>query len=176
MGAWKGDVAAQRSGSGHAERVQELEQTEFPRPEQIASWAVLAIDTAYLHERAEHARSAAERANERLELLARISDDLATLLDPEDALKRLAEHLVPGLADYAITYACEGTMIRRVGLAHRDEGKQAFLQSLAAAGSPSFDDSAGIGAVLRSGEDALTEEVSEDVLRAARSTRTITRP
>lgn len=132
--------------------------------EEIASWAALAIDNADLYGQARRARGAAERARERLQLLARISDDLATSLDPDSALKRLAVQVVPDLADYCITYSCDGSSIRRLGLAHGDPAKLPLLEALAATGSPTLDDATGAGAVIRSGHDTLTEEVTDRVI------------
>lgn len=143
-----------------AESRKTYDETDLRFVKEIASWAALAIDNAQLNRESEKARSVAERSREFLQILARVSDDLASSLDPDTALKQLAGRLVGSLADYCITYAYDGTSVRRLGLAHRDPAKQPDVEALCKAGHPSLDDSWGAGAVIRSGEPILAEEIS----------------
>jgi signal transduction histidine kinase/CheY-like chemotaxis protein len=93
-----------------------------------------------------------------------VSDDLASSLDPDAALKQLASRLVGNLADYCITYSCDGTGIQRLGLAHRDPSKSAQVEALCEAGPPSLEDTWGAGAVIRTGEAILAEHISPETL------------
>ena len=141
------------------------DETDLRSAEEIASWAALAIDNAQLNRETENARSIAERSGEFLKILAKVSDDLAASLDPDAALKQLASRLVGTLADYCMTYAVDGTVIRCVGLAHRDPAKLPQVEALCEAGWPTLDDKWGAGAVIRSGEPCLTEEISDELLQ-----------
>lgn len=130
----------------------------------IASWAALAMDNAQLYWQAERARAGAERARERLQILTEVSDALVSSLDPEQALRQLAEHLVAKVADYCITYSYDGNGIRRLGLAHRVDDKRELVQALEEAGRPHLNDLAGAGAVIRSGDDILVREVTPEMV------------
>jgi signal transduction histidine kinase/CheY-like chemotaxis protein len=143
--------------------------TDLRFAEEIASWAALAIDNAQLNRETENARAMAERSREFLQILARVSDDLASSLDPDAALKQLASRLVGNLADYCVTYACDDTSIRRLGLAHRDASKLPQVEALCDAGPPTLDDKWGVGAVIRTGEAILSADISDELL--ANSTR-----
>ena len=138
--------------------------TDLRFAEDIAGWAALAIDNAQLYREAQNARRVAERSREFLEILARVSDDLASSLDPDAALKQLASRLVGKLADYCVTYAFDGTTIRRLGLAHRDAAKHSQVEALCDAGPPTLEDEWGAGAVIRTGEAILAENISLSLL------------
>lgn len=147
-----------------AESRRTYDATDLRFAEEIGSWAALAIDTAQLNREAENARSVAERSREYLQILARVSDDLASSLDPDSALQQLASRLVGNLADYCVTYASDGVTIRRLGLAHRDPAKLARVEALCEAGPPRFEDKWGAGAVIRTGEAILVEDIPEKLL------------
>src|SRR5690606_36111809 len=78
----------------------------------------------------------------------------------------LAERIVGTIADYAITYAFDGTQIRRLGLAHRIEEKRPLMQRLDESGRPGLDDATGAGFVIRTGEPSLAPEITVDDLIA----------
>jgi hypothetical protein len=147
-----------------AESRRVYDATDLRFAEDIAGWAALAIDNAQLNRETENARAVAERSREFLQILARVSDDLASSLDPDAALKQLASRLVGNLADYCVTYSCDGTTIRRLGLAHRDPSKRSQVEALCEAGPPSLDDKWGAGAVIRTGEAILAEHISANLL------------
>jgi len=146
---------------------------------EIASWAALALDNGQLYRQAEDARTVAERARERLQVLAEVHDDLASSLEPDAALKLLARRLAGRVADCCFTYAFDGRTIRRVGMAHADPARTAHIEAVAVADPPSLEDDWGIGRVIRTGEPVLDTEVrldrlaeqlrSESLLRALHS-------
>lgn len=135
--------------------------------EAVASWAALAIDNAELYRQGSAAREAAEHARGRLEALARVSDGIATALDPAEALRALAEHVVPAFADFCITYAMEGRSIRHFGFAHRDPAKTPLVEALARSDHVSIDDPWGPGLVVRTGEPCLKSEFSVEIVHAS---------
>ena len=147
-----------------AESGRVYDATDLRFAEEIASWAALAIDNAQLNRETENARGIAERSREFLQILARVSDDLASSLDPDSALKQLASRLVGNLADYCVTYASDGATIRRLGLAHRDATKLSLVEALCESGPPTLDDKWGAGAVIRTGEAILCEDISTNVM------------
>jgi PAS domain S-box-containing protein len=137
-------------------------EVELHFAEEIASWAAIAIDNAQLHRQAQQSREAAERARRRLQRLTDVSDELATSLDPEAALKTLADSVVPGVADYCITYACDDGVIRRLGFAHREANAAVLAEGLNDSGTPTISDDWGVGSVIRTGRPILAEETSAD--------------
>jgi signal transduction histidine kinase len=109
-------------------------------------------------------RGGADLASERAALLSTASNLLASSLDPDAALERLAMLMVPAIADYAITYACEGEQIVRLGRVHCNPIRGALLDALFASGSPSRDDAHGPGAVIRTGLPLLVSEITDELL------------
>lgn len=107
---------------------------------------------------------APELGPERASLLSTASNLLASSLDPDAALERLAMLLVPAIADYAITYACEGAQIVRLGRVHCNPIRGASLDALFASSAPSRDDPHGPGAVIRTGVALLVSEVTHETI------------
>jgi serine phosphatase RsbU (regulator of sigma subunit) len=63
----------------------------------------------------------ADAATARLELLALVSSELAAAnLEPNGAIARLAQLMVPAMADWALVSLVEGTDVRDVAFHHRD--------------------------------------------------------
>ncbi|WP_232014236.1 PP2C family protein-serine/threonine phosphatase [Cellulomonas fimi] len=61
------------------------------------------------------------RSQDRLQLLGEVSDDLASTLDTEDAVARLARHLVPTLASWClVTLSTDQRHLRDIGSWHAD--------------------------------------------------------
>ena len=76
-------------------------------------------DAEAAREEAESARARAEEAAERLGLLVRVGEDLSGTLDTEEAVGRLAQHLVPALADWClVTLVGEHGALRDIGSWH----------------------------------------------------------
>jgi signal transduction histidine kinase len=109
-------------------------------------------------------RDGADLGPERAALLSTASNLLASSLDPDAVLERLATLVVPAIADYAITYACEGAQIVRLGRVHCNPIRGALLDALFASGSPSRDDPHGPGAVIRTGVALLVSEITDELL------------
>jgi PAS domain S-box-containing protein len=149
-----------------AESGRSFDETDLSFAEAFAGWVALAIDNAQLYAQGAAARAAADRAHGRLESLARVSDRIATALDPQQALRALAEHVVPAFADFCITYAADERAIHHLGFAHRDPAKTALVEALARAGRVSIEDPWGPGQVVRTGQPCLTSEFSIEVAHA----------
>ena len=149
-----------------AESGRSFDDADLSFAEGFAGWVALAIDNAALYAQGAAARAAADRAHGRLESLARVSDRIATALDPQQALRALAEHVVPAFADCCITYAADERAIHHLGFAHRDSAKTVLVEALAHAGPVSIEDPWGPGQVVRTGQPCLTSEFSIEVAHA----------
>jgi PAS domain S-box-containing protein len=147
------------AGSGRIFATEDLRAAE-----DIASWAALALDNAKLLGEAESAWSVAEKSRRQLQTLAEISAELASELDPGSALRKLARKIVEQLADYCITYSCDGRLVARQGLAHSVPSKAEVVRRLADLGPPSLEDAEGTGAVIRTGQPMLFSDVTDETI------------
>jgi PAS domain S-box-containing protein len=110
----------------------------------------------------EAAYRAAERAQGRLAALAGVSAALSTTLNVTEALHRMANELVPAIADWcAVDMAEAQGGIRRVAVAHREPGKVAPLQAVPPSAGVRGNT---VSAVLASGQPRLFAEIDDDQL------------
>ncbi len=94
---------------------------------------------------------------------------LATSLDVDATLSKLAQLAVPSLADWAVVDLIEGSPReepRRVAIAHVDPGKLALAREIQARFPSRWDPEAatGIEAVIRTGKPELVPDVPEESL------------
>jgi two-component system, NarL family, sensor histidine kinase BarA len=129
--------------------------------ELIADRIALAINQAALYE-------AEREAQDRLSFLVEASASLASSLDVDRTLRRVAELAVPHFADWCIVdlVGADGSL-ERVTVAHVDPARADDLRSLVARHPSSFDDPRGVAAVIRSGEPTLQNDIGEELLRDA---------
>jgi len=93
------------------------------------------------------------RIEERRHFLAEASAVLASSLDFEVTLTRVAELAVPRIADMCTVCMLEaGSVIRRLAVVHADPGKQGLAAALQDAYPPGIDESYGVPAALRTGQ------------------------
>ncbi|HEX9942821.1 MAG TPA: ATP-binding protein, partial [Thermoanaerobaculia bacterium] len=112
--------------------------------------------------------SAAGAAGRRFALLAEVGRELAASLDARQMLARLAELMVPDLADYCIVDVFdEAGSVERAAVAHRDPAGRELVNELQRRYPPSVGAATGMGLVLRTGEPVWAPEVSEEQIRAA---------
>lgn len=84
-------------------------------------------------EEAARAQRRLRAASARLQLLSAVSDDLSSTLDTEDAVRRLARHLVPGLGTWClITMADEHHQLRDIASWHADPAMRGTVEHYAA--------------------------------------------
>jgi PAS domain S-box-containing protein len=117
----------------------------------------------------ERARSAAEAASARLEMLAETGERLASTLDYETTLANLASVFVPGFADwYAVDVVDDDGTLRRLAIVHKDPAKSNLIEKHRF--YTAFpDEPEGAGRAVRTGEVLLYRRVTDELL--ARSTR-----
>lgn len=126
------------------------------------------LERAELLAKEQEARAAAELAGERLAVLANIGHLLAASLDYRETLTRLANLLVPQLADWcAVDVINEDGDLERLVVAHSDPDKMALAYDLGKNYPSDPDSETGAYAVLRSGEPQLVPDVTDDMLQKA---------
>jgi len=91
---------------------------------------------------------ALERANANLRLLADFGVALASILDADEALRRLARLLVPNLADACVVDLIEDGRVRRLTVVHRDPARTPAYAGEVLLPGPD-DSAASLAAVLR---------------------------
>ncbi|HEY6961547.1 MAG TPA: GAF domain-containing protein [Gaiellaceae bacterium] len=133
--------------------------------ELIADRIALAINQASLHE--------AERAaQERLQFLAEASAVLASSLDVDETLARVARLAVPQFADWCAVDLVDGAgAFERVAVAHVDADKADLARRLFDAYPPTLEDDGGIGAVARTGVPSVVNDIDPERIRAALADR-----
>lgn len=129
--------------------------------EELARRVAVALDNAALFAAEQSARAAAERARARAGVMADIGIALDTPLGVEGRLRRLAERVVPWLADYCTVDLREpdGSVTLAAAVAG-DERMEAHLRRVRAAYSRVPERADGIAGVMRTGEPLLLAEIS----------------
>lgn len=111
-----------------------------------------------------HAEEAARTAAERLELLARVSGELAATLDAEEAVGQLARMLVPALGTWCIvTLADDDTNLRDVGWWHEDPALRPKVKEYAHERMGALTPESFVARVLRSGEPMVVPNATPEV-------------
>jgi serine phosphatase RsbU (regulator of sigma subunit) len=107
----------------------------------------------------------AKEAELRQRFLAQAGETLASSLDYEETLQRVARLAVPGLADWcAVDIVDADGRLDQVAVAHVDPDKIAFALEYRRRYPPDPSDEAGIYAVLRSGRAELYPEIPDPLL------------
>ncbi len=107
----------------------------------------------------------AKEAELRQRFLAQAGETLASSLDYEETLQRVARLAVPVLADWcAVDVIDAGGRLDQVAVAHVDPEKVAFALDYRRRYPPDPRDDAGIYAVLRSGQPELYPEIPDALL------------
>ena len=108
----------------------------------------------------------ARRAEESAHYLGLATTTLASSLDYEDTLARLASVLVPELGDWCAVHLCEDGVIRQVAVAHVDPAKIEFAREMNERYPTPPDSLAGVPNVMRTGRPEVYSDISEDMLIA----------
>jgi PAS domain S-box-containing protein len=111
----------------------------------------------------------AERTlRERMSFLAGVGELLSSSLDYEQTLARLAESIVPRLADWCTVdmLSEDGRELQRLALAHTDPEMVAYANELGSRYPPKLDSPYGVGKVIRSQEPDFIPEISDELLVA----------
>jgi serine phosphatase RsbU (regulator of sigma subunit)/PAS domain-containing protein len=98
--------------------------------------------------------------------IAEAADLLAESLDPEETLRRLADLVVPRLADWCGVYVRDGRSIRIVAVAHADPRKVELARDFSRRYPTDPGAEGGVAQVMRTGESILTPNLTRDMVEA----------
>src|SRR6185437_10841561 len=100
--------------------------------------------------------------------LAEASAALASVVDYESTLQKVASLAVPHFADWSTVDMVNGKgSLRRLAVAHQDADKVALVHQLMQEYPPDPDSPTGAFAVLRTGEPQMIGEIHDDLLAQA---------
>ena len=127
--------------------------------------SALAIERARLYAAERNARTDAEAARSRLAFLAEASVALAASLDYATTLRRVAEWVVPSLADWCTIHILrEDGEVENLVVAHADPGKMEWARGLQQRLRVDLERRTGIAEVLRTGVPKLLDSVTAETL------------
>ncbi|HEX6621445.1 MAG TPA: SpoIIE family protein phosphatase, partial [Solirubrobacteraceae bacterium] len=107
----------------------------------------------------------AKEAELRQRFLAQAGTTLSSSLDYEETLQRVAQLVVPGLADWcAVDVVDANQRLNLVAVAHVDPDKVAFARELRNRYPPDPNEDSGLYGVLRSGRPELYPELPDELL------------
>jgi len=107
-----------------------------------------------------------KRSEEREHYLARASELLGASLDTEATLERLAQMVVPELADWCAVHILDDGRPRQLAVAHVDPAKVAWARELNVRYGPRADAPTGMPNVIRTGEPEVHSDITDDMLVA----------
>jgi len=114
---------------------------------------------------AEAAQTEAEEARARTEFLAEAGRRMASSMDFERTLQRVAEIVVPRVADWCtITLDRGRPQLEVVAIAHADPGLVELARDLSRRYPPLRDAEGGAGRVIRTGEMKILQEITDETL------------
>jgi PAS domain S-box-containing protein len=112
--------------------------------------------------------SAQRVARENRRVLSTATEILASSLDYDEAIRRVAEEAVPAVADWiAFDVLDDKGVPRRVAVAHEDPAKVAFALELAERYPPNLNASRGAAFVLRTGQPDMQFDMTDEMIEAA---------
>ncbi|MCE0766222.1 SpoIIE family protein phosphatase [Pseudonocardia kujensis] len=134
--------------------------------EAVAALCAQALDRARLLVVERRARADAERERDRMEVLARTAGLMEEPLSVEERLQRLADLMVPALADWCAVHLVRGDEVEQIAVAHDDPARLDFVLRLQERYPP--DPSARTGAfeVSRSGTPSFLPDIPDELLVA----------
>ena len=138
-------------------RVYDEQDLEFA--EELARRAGIAVENAELFRRA-------VENEEQQRFLAEAGSALASSLDYEATLQRVARLTLPALADWCIVDLLEGDEIHRVAVAARREDSQRALEELRRSYEPTLDSPQPAAQALREREPVLFQDFTPESLKA----------
>lgn len=114
-----------------------------------------------------HDATARVRQEETREFLAESSRFLTANLKFGERAQRLAQLVVPRLADWCVIDLVTGDTVVRAAVAHRDPAQEEMLLSRVRSFAPIIERPAGAGRVIRSGRPELVPRVTDEWIRNA---------
>ncbi|KQS97426.1 SpoIIE family protein phosphatase [Cellulomonas sp. Leaf395] len=110
------------------------------------------------------ARAAAEDSSRRLRLLAQVSDDLSSTLETEEAVRRLATHLVPTFGTWClVTMSEDHRQLRDIAAWHTDPAMRDTVNTYAALRIDALLPDAYLFRTMRTGETIVIHNATESI-------------
>ncbi len=131
---------------------QHFSEVELQYAGALANFAASALYTSELHD-------TNQREQRRLSFLAEASAVLASSLEYEDTLERVARMAVPHVADWCTVHILEGDAVTRVAVAHADPAMLSFAEQFSLKYPERLTPDRGMGRVLRTGESELYSHI-----------------
>jgi PAS domain S-box-containing protein len=123
----------------------------------LSSLTAAALNTSELHEQN-------RREKRRLSFLAEASSMLASSLDYETTLHRVAQMAVPGIADWCTVHVVNDGAVNRIVVAHADPAMLAQAEELSRRYPEVIEQDRGLGLLLRTGETEVWTQIPEGAL------------
>lgn len=130
------------------------------------SFAKLEVGTTHVMVAMLHDVTSRVRQDQLREFLAESSRFLTAKLDFGDRAQRLAQLVVPRLADWCLIDLVVGNTIVRVAVAHRDPTQEDRLRAVRSF-APIIERRVGVGRAIQSGKPELVLSVSDEWIREA---------
>lgn len=108
-----------------------------------------------------------KRSEDGARFLVEAGHILASSLDYEETLRRVAELAVPRISDWAAVDVLQEGEIRRLVVAHPDPAKRELAEEVSRRWPSAYDDPAGVGRVLQTGEPLFIPEIPDSFLEEA---------
>jgi PAS domain S-box-containing protein len=108
-----------------------------------------------------------QREKQRLAFLAEASTMLASSLDYESTLERVARLAVSQIADWCTVHVAEKGGLARIVVAHADPLMASFAEEYSRKHPETIHADHGVGRVLRTGEPEVVSPITEEMLAAA---------
>src|SRR5665213_2141665 len=126
----------------------------------LANLSSAALRISELHEQN-------QREKTRLAFLAEASETLASSLEYEDTLQRVARLAVPRIADWCAVHVVEEGAPVRLAMAHADPEMLEFAREFTTRYPEKLHDDRGLGKALRTGEVEFIPSITDEMLAAA---------
>ena len=126
----------------------------------LANLSAAALNTSELH-------AQNQREKRRLSFLAEASTILASSLDYETTLNRVAQLAVPQIADWCTVHIVENGSANRLVVAHADPAMLSMAQEYSVRYPEEIRDDVGLGAVLRTGKSEIITHITDEMVVAA---------
>lgn len=133
----------------------------------VAALCAQALDRARLYVAEQRARAVAEQQRDRTAFLAEASMLLDAPLAVDQRMQRLADLVVPDIADWCAVTLVRSDQIEQVAVAHSDPDKVTFVQQLQERYPPDPDSPGGSIHVARTGVASFVPQISDEMLRSA---------
>ena len=143
-----------------------FEVRAWPGPDGLSIYFDDVSDRRAAQDEARAAHELAEASSRRLSLLGAVSDDLSSTLETEEAVRRLARHLVPTFGTWClVTMSEDHRQLRDIAAWHRDPALRATVTSYASLRIDALAPESYLFRALRTGEPVVVTDASESITR-----------